>query len=114
MWRCSETELNWVRIATRLIPELMQLLMGMSISRYFPAIGTAGLERIFVKGCKRVPLPPPIITPRTSFMAGIVNLHIGTSRSRNSSGLCERRNSACLFRRRSVDFKGSYLEAEGI
>src|SRR5512139_1563883 len=75
MWRCRETELNWVRIATRLIPELIQLLMGMSISRYFPAIGTAGFERILVNGCKRVPLPPPIITPKTSFMAGIVDLH---------------------------------------
>src|SRR5688572_18313476 len=76
MWRWSETELNCVRIATRKIPELMQLLMGMSIRRYFPAIGTAGFERILVNGCKRVPLPPPIITPRTSFMDGIADLQV--------------------------------------
>src|ERR671923_2797212 len=53
------------------MPELIQLLMGMSMRRYFPAIGTAGFERILVNGCKRVPLPPPIITPSTSFMDGI-------------------------------------------
>src|SRR5215212_10467111 len=71
MWRCSETELNCVRIATRKIPELMQLLIGMSIRRYFPAIGTAGFERILVNGCRRDPRPPPIMTPRTSFIDGI-------------------------------------------
>src|SRR5688572_24438217 len=50
--------------------------MGISMRRYFPAIGTAGFERILVKGCKRVPLPPPIITPSTSFMDGIAYLQI--------------------------------------
>src|SRR5690349_3099806 len=50
--------------------------MGMSIRRYFPAIGTAGFERILVNGCKRVPLPPPIITPRTSFMDGMAVLRV--------------------------------------
>ena len=37
----------------------MQLEIGMSISRYFPASGTAGLDRILVKGDRRVPRPPP-------------------------------------------------------
>ena len=47
------------------MPELMQLLMGMSTSRYFPAIGTAGLARSFVNGNSRLPSPPPMITPNT-------------------------------------------------
>src|SRR5215213_9603565 len=50
--------------------------MGMSMSRYLPAIGTAGFERILVKGCKRDPLPPPIITPRTLLIDGMTDLHV--------------------------------------
>lgn len=42
--------------------ELMQLEMGMSTSRYFPAMGTAGLLRLAVSGNNRVPAPPPNIT----------------------------------------------------
>ena len=44
-----------------LVNELMQLLIGMSISRYLAANGTAGLARIFVSGKSRVPRPPPRI-----------------------------------------------------
>src|SRR5437867_28549 len=54
----------------------MQLLMGMSMRRYFPAMGTAGFERNLVNGCRRDPRPPPIMTPRTSFIDGMVVLHI--------------------------------------
>src|SRR5262249_52970110 len=50
----------------RLQPLLMQLLMGMSISRYLPAIGTAGLLRSMVKGNRREPRPPPRIRLSTS------------------------------------------------
>jgi hypothetical protein len=32
------------------MPELMQLLMGISMSRYLPAMGTAGFERMRVSG----------------------------------------------------------------
>jgi hypothetical protein len=53
---------------------LIQLLMGMSIKRYFPAMGTAGFERMAVSGCKRDPRPPPMMIPRTSFIDGMVNL----------------------------------------
>src|SRR4029079_7249440 len=42
--------------------------MGMSMSRYLPAMGTAGLERCRVSGKRREPRPPPRITLRTSFM----------------------------------------------
>src|SRR5258705_3234014 len=44
--------------------------MGMSISRYLPAIGTAGLERCSVSGNRRDPRPPPRMTLRTSFIGG--------------------------------------------
>lgn len=37
------------------MPELIQLEMGMSTNLYLPASGTAGLERSFVRGNKRVP-----------------------------------------------------------
>src|SRR5215471_7723108 len=46
-------------------PELMQLEMGMSTSRYLPASGTAGLARSLVSGNNRVPCPPPMITEST-------------------------------------------------
>src|SRR3990170_306420 len=49
--------------------EFKQLLMGMSMSRYFPASGTAGFDRSCVRGKSRVPRPPPRITARQSFMA---------------------------------------------
>ncbi len=45
MWRCSETELYWVSTSIRSIPEWIALLIGMSINRYLPAKGTAGLAR---------------------------------------------------------------------
>src|SRR5581483_7157660 len=49
-------------------PLLMQLEIGMSMSRYFPATGTAGLERARVSGYSRVPRPPPRIRARTERM----------------------------------------------
>src|SRR5688572_25486892 len=36
-----------------------QLLIGTSISRYLPPIGTAGFERVAVSGNSRDPWPPP-------------------------------------------------------
>ena len=45
--------------------ELMQFEMGMSTNRYFPASGTAGLERSRVRGNSRVPWPPPRMTQST-------------------------------------------------
>src|SRR5438067_264626 len=49
----------------RLRPLLMQLLIGISMSRYFPATGTAGLLRSLVRGKSRVPRPPPRMRLRT-------------------------------------------------
>ncbi len=37
----------------------VQLEIGMSTRRYFPANGTAGFERSIVRGYSRVPFPPP-------------------------------------------------------
>src|SRR5438132_5540642 len=47
---------------------LMQLLMGISIRRYLPAMGTAGLLRSCVSGKSRVPRPPPRMRLSTVFM----------------------------------------------
>src|SRR5690606_12225928 len=61
-WRFNDALLNWVRTKMRLIPELMQLLIGTSTRRYLPASGTAGLLRYVVSGASRVPRPPPSTT----------------------------------------------------
>ena len=53
MWRLSDAELNWVRTKIRRMSACRQLLIGMSISRYLPPIGTAGLERSCVSGNRR-------------------------------------------------------------
>jgi hypothetical protein len=45
------------------MPELIQFEIGISTKRYFPAIGTAGLERFVVNGANLEPWPPPKITP---------------------------------------------------
>ncbi|QNI42229.1 hypothetical protein SynA1528_01196 [Synechococcus sp. A15-28] len=42
--------MNCVITYILLMFELMQLLMGISMSRYLPARGTAGLARILVSG----------------------------------------------------------------
>src|SRR3990172_3428727 len=65
MCRCREADLNCVRMATSCTPELRQLLRGMSIRRYLPAMGTAGLARSRVSGHRRVPRPPPRMMPKT-------------------------------------------------
>ena len=46
----------------------MQLLIGISIKRYFAPRGTAGFARSFVKGYSRVPAPPPKMIAKTRFM----------------------------------------------
>jgi hypothetical protein len=65
--RWSDAVLNCVSRKIRLISELMQLLIGMSTSRYLPARGTAGLQRSSVRGASRVPRPPPMMTASTRF-----------------------------------------------
>jgi len=52
--------------------EFMQLLIGISINRYLPASGTAGLALIFVNGYKRDPFPPPRIMASTLFMNALL------------------------------------------
>src|SRR5215470_10493880 len=65
MCRFSEAELNWVSTKIFFSPELRQLLMGTSISRYLPPSGTAGLERSCVSGKSRFPAPPARIIEST-------------------------------------------------
>ena len=57
-----ELDLNWVSTKIFDIRLLMAFDSGMSMSRYLPARGTAGLERDEVSGARRVPRPPPRIT----------------------------------------------------
>jgi hypothetical protein len=57
----SEAELNCVKTNILLISELIQFEIGISTKRYFPAIGTAGLERLSVSGANLEPCPPPKI-----------------------------------------------------
>ncbi len=54
MCRCSDVELYCVSTYIRSMPEWIALLIVTSISRYLPAIGTAGLLRIRVSGSRRV------------------------------------------------------------
>jgi hypothetical protein len=61
----KEAELNWVKTNILLIVLFIQLLMGISTKRYFPAIGTAGFDLDAVSGYKRLPAPPPSITATT-------------------------------------------------
>src|SRR6058998_2208564 len=65
MCRLSEAELNCVSTKIFFNPELRQLLIDTSISRYFPPSGTAGLDRSFVSGKSRLPAPPARIMDRT-------------------------------------------------
>jgi len=51
-----------------LILELIQLEIGISTNRYLPAIGTAGLLLLAVKGYNLEPAPPPRITDRISLL----------------------------------------------
>jgi hypothetical protein len=49
----------------------MQLEIGISTRRYFPAMGTAGLERLAVNGYNLDPAPPPNITDSISLAIDI-------------------------------------------
>ena len=68
MWRLSDAELNCVRTKMRRSSACRQLLIGMSMSRYLPPIGTAGFDRAWVSGKSRVPRPPPRMMTITSCM----------------------------------------------
>src|SRR5215212_11498162 len=68
MWRFRDAELNCVRMKMRLTSECRHELIGMSIRRYLPAIGTAGFDRWWVSGKRRCPRPPPRMMASTSFM----------------------------------------------
>ena len=67
-WRLRLSELNWVNTNMRRKFEFRQLLIGMSINRYLPPIGTAGFDRRSVSGKSRVPRPPPRMIASTSSM----------------------------------------------
>src|SRR4051794_23341297 len=74
-------------------PLLMQLEIGMSISRYLPATGTAGLERAFVSGYSRVPRPPPRIRDNTERMARCLGPRRGGDRRGEVRRICDDANT---------------------
>jgi hypothetical protein len=53
------------------IPEFIQLLIGISTSRYLPPSGTAGLALSLVRGKSLVPAPPPMIIANIRSVAGV-------------------------------------------
>ena len=59
MCRLSDAELNCVRTKMRRMSACRQPLIGTSMSRYLPPIGTAGFDRVAVSGNSRDPCPPP-------------------------------------------------------
>src|SRR5205823_5838462 len=65
MWRFNDAELNCVITKIFFKPELRQLLIGTSISRYLPPSGTAGFDRSWVRGNRRLPAPPARMIDRT-------------------------------------------------
>src|SRR6185369_13784003 len=71
MWRLSEAELYCVNTNVRRMSELMQFESAMSTSRYFPPSGTAGFDRCWVSGKRRLPPPPPRITAKSFGSAGM-------------------------------------------
>jgi len=58
----SDAELNIVSTNILFMLELIQLLIGISMSLYLPAMGTAGFDLFSVSGYSREPTPPPSIT----------------------------------------------------
>src|SRR6185295_13439289 len=91
MCRLSDAELNWVRTKMRRMSAWRHPLIGTSISRYLPPIGTAGLERVAVSGKSRDPCPPPrIIASVSVVMTQEMAQHIAGER--NSSTPCAVRN----------------------
>src|SRR6185369_13163619 len=67
----SDAELNCVKTNMRITSELMQFEIGMSTRRYLPPNGTAGFDRSWVKGNRRLPAPPPRITASRFGLAGM-------------------------------------------
>src|ERR1700719_4007230 len=66
MWRLRLSALYCVSTKTRRKLELMQFERVMSMMRYSPPKGTAGLARSRVSGHKRSPWPPARRTPMAS------------------------------------------------
>ena len=61
----NDAELNCVSTKILFKPEFIQFEIGISTNLYLPAIGTAGFERVAVRGNNLDPCPPPRITEIT-------------------------------------------------
>src|ERR1700680_932657 len=71
----------------------------MSIIRYWPPIGTAGLDRCCVNGNSRCPCPPPRTSATTSLFTTSVPCQRAsyTGCSLQRSSLVSKRGAACLI-----------------
>src|SRR3954454_21510806 len=65
MWGLSESDLYCVSTLILSRPELTKFESAKSMSRYRPAMGTAGLARSAVSGHRRRPSPPARTMART-------------------------------------------------
>src|SRR6266516_522475 len=81
-----------------------QLLIGMSIRRYFPPIGTAGLDRWWVSGNKRDPWPPPRMSASASLFTGIRLPTAYTTRLTCNTAVTRRRERSATILR-SMNFR---------
>src|SRR3979409_1084565 len=79
----KDAELYCVKTNMRMTSELMQFEIGTSTKRYLPPRGTAGFDRSRVKGCSRLPAPPPRITASKFFLEAI---RVGAKDIGKSSG----------------------------
>src|ERR1043166_2748266 len=68
MCRLSDAELNCVSPKIRRMSGGRHPLIGTSMRRYLPPIGTAGFERVAVSGYRRVPCPPPRMIAIVSYL----------------------------------------------
>src|SRR5271170_1799526 len=98
MWRLSESALYWVRMYTWRRSELMQLERVMSMMRYWPANGTAGLARSRVRGKSRSPAPPASKTPSVS----LISQNSGTALGRTANHVSQMRKPDCTYRETRV------------
>src|SRR5882672_6078981 len=86
----KDAELYCVSTNMRMTSELMQFEIGTSTRRYLPPRGTAGFDRSRVKGCRRLPAPPPRITANKLRLEAIrvgakdIGKGVGVSRVRDN------------------------------
>ena len=75
--------------------EFKQFEIGISTSLYFPAIGTAGFDRVAVKGDNLDPCPPPRIIDTTFFFLTFILYLLIVCKLLNILGIHAPMNDQC-------------------